>query len=133
MSKINRFEDLRIWQEAREMCVIIHRLSSQDKFIHDYALKDQIRRASGSVMDNIAEGFGRDGNKEFKHFLSISKGSVYEVKSQLYRAKDFNYITDKEFNAVYLKCDLLVAGISKLIFILKILEIKDLSFENICS
>ncbi len=92
---IERFEDLDIWKEARELTKIIFEITSQEPFSKDFRFRDQIRSASGSVMDNIAEGFGRGGNKEFINFLSISKGSVDEVRSQSYRAFDFNYITQE--------------------------------------
>jgi four helix bundle protein len=89
---IDKFEDLEIWKEARELTKIIFKITSIEPFSNDYRFRDQIRSASGSIMDNIAEGFGRGGNKEFINFLSISKGSVDEVRSQSYRAFDFNYI-----------------------------------------
>ncbi len=90
---IDKFEDLEIWKEAREITKIVFKITSQEPFSKDFRFRDQIRSASGSIMDNIAEGFGRGGNKEFINFLSISKGSVDEVRSQSYRAFDFNYIT----------------------------------------
>jgi four helix bundle protein len=89
---IKRFEDLDIWNEAREISKKIFLITSIEPFSSDYKFKNQIRSAAGSIMDNIAEGFGRGGNKEFINFLSISKGSVDEVRSQLYRAFDFEYI-----------------------------------------
>lgn len=89
---IKKFEDLGVWQEARELCKEIFNLISEGDFSKDYALINQINRSSGSVMDNIAEGFGRSGNKEFIQYLSISKASCMEVKSQLYRALDRNYL-----------------------------------------
>ncbi len=88
MSKVERFEDLKIWQLARELCQLIHRLTLKDQFYKDFNLVGQIKSSSGSVMDNIAEGFERDGNKELIQFLSISKGSCGETRSQLYRAID---------------------------------------------
>ena len=90
---IDKFEDLEIWKEAREITKIVFRITSIEPFSKDFKFRDQIRSASGSIMDNIAEGFGRGGNKEFINFLSISKDSVDEVRSQSYRAFDFNYIT----------------------------------------
>jgi four helix bundle protein len=90
--KITRFEDLEIWQEARELCKIVFKITSNEPFINDFRFRDQIRAASGSIMDNIAEGFGRGGNKEFINFISFAKGSTDEVRSQLYRAFDFKYI-----------------------------------------
>ena len=97
MATITKFEDLKIWQKARELCREIALLTRQDEFSKDYRLKDQIKSSSGSIMDNIAEGFERDGRKEFIQFLSMSKGSAGEVRSQLYRAHDCGYITKQKF------------------------------------
>jgi len=72
MATISRFEDLNIWQEARPFCQKFIPFSNKEPFSRDFALKDQIRRSSGSIMDNIAEGFERSGNNEFIQFLSIS-------------------------------------------------------------
>lgn len=105
MATIERFEDLKSWQKARELCDEIHSLTKKERFNRDFSLRDQINRSSGSVMDNIAEGFDRNSSKEFKQFLFISKGSCSEVKSQLYRAFDREYITKEEFDKVYGKAD----------------------------
>ncbi len=88
MSTVSNFEDLEIWQLARQQASDIYQLYSQEPFSKDWELKNQINAASGSVMDNIAEGFERSGNKELSNFLLISKGSNGEVRSQLYRASD---------------------------------------------
>jgi four helix bundle protein len=98
MATINRFEDLDIWQEARRLAKEIHVLSEETKLKTDYKLKEQIKGSSGSVMDNIAEGFERDGNLEFRQFLSIAKGSAGESRSQIYRLYDFEIINEQKFN-----------------------------------
>lgn len=87
------FEELPVWQKARELCRIIYETTSNDQFRSDFRFRDQIRSVSGSIMDNVAERFERGGNKEFLQFLFISKGSCAEVRSQVYRAIDCNYIT----------------------------------------
>lgn len=98
MSKINTFEDIQAWQKARELTRAIYKVSSANSFSKDFGLRDQIRRASVSVLSNIAEGFERNGSKEFLHFLSIAKGSAGEVRAQLYVAFDLEYISKTEFD-----------------------------------
>lgn len=96
MATINKFEDLEIWKEARRLSKLIFELTLQPQFKTEFKLKEQIKSASGSIMDNIAEGFERDGNMEFRQFLSIAKGSAGEVRSQLYRIFDYGYIEEDE-------------------------------------
>jgi four helix bundle protein len=103
MSTISNFEALEIWQMARQQALEIYQLYIQELFSKDWELKNQINAASGSVMDNIAEGFERSGNKEFSNFLLISKGSNGEVRSQLYRAYDRKYLTMEKFEELKLK------------------------------
>ncbi|MGB0788971.1 MAG: four helix bundle protein [Marinirhabdus sp.] len=97
MATIIDFEDLEIWQEAKRLSKEIITISKNTKLKNDFKLKDQIKASAGSVMDNIAEGFERDGNKEFRQFLSIAKGSAGEARSQLYRVFDNEYISSPEF------------------------------------
>jgi four helix bundle protein len=97
MATWSRFEDLPIWQDARVLAKDIYRISSTDQFSKDYRFCGQIRAAIGSVMDNIAEGFERENNKEFIQFLYFAKGSCGEVRSQLHRAKDVEFISDEVY------------------------------------
>lgn len=98
--KIKRVEDLEIWQMARELCRDLHQITNIEPFARDFKLKGQIRGSSGSIMDNIAEGFERGGNNEFIQFLSIAKGSCGETRSQFYRSFDCGYIEMDEFEAL---------------------------------
>lgn len=126
---IKKFEDLEIWQESRILCKMIFELTNQNPFNLDYKFKDQIRSASGSIMDCIAEGFEREGNKEFRQFLSISKGSCGEVKSQLYRANDFNYINKSQLEELLLLTDNLSKKIYSLSSYLKKSDYKGNKFK----
>jgi four helix bundle protein len=101
MEKIRRFEDLEIFQIARGLCKDIYIITDAESFKCDYRFTQQIRAAAGSIMDNIAEGFERNGNKEFVNFLYIAKGSCGEVRSQLLRANDVGYIDDVTFRQLY--------------------------------
>jgi len=98
MATIKRFEDLEIWKEARRLSKEIILISKSTDLNKDFKLRDQIKGASGSVMDNIAEGFERNGNGEFRQFLSIAKGSAGETRSQLYRVFDNGYIDEQKLN-----------------------------------
>ncbi len=101
MATLKKFEDINAWQQARILSKNIYAITNIKPFTNDVDLKSQIRRASGSVMDNIAEGFDRGGRIEFIQFLGISKASAAEVRSQLYRAHDQNYITKEIFEELY--------------------------------
>ena len=117
--KVNRFEDLEIWQLARELCKYVFMITSQVPFCNDYRFRDQMRAAAGSTMDNISEGFERGGNKEFIQFLSVSKSSCAEVRSQSYRAFDQLYITEEQLNELLTKTDTLSRKTANLIHHLK--------------
>jgi len=97
MAKIEKFEDIEAWKAAREITNLIYQVSSNGNFGKDFALVNQIRRASISIISNIAEGFERNGDREFIQFLTIAKGSCGEVRAQLYIALDQNYIDEKQF------------------------------------
>lgn len=101
MSSFQRFEDIEAWQKARELTKAIYAMSNDGQFARDFGLRDQIRRASVSIMSNIAEGFGRGGNKEFIQFLSTAKGPASEVQAQLYVALDAGYINQDQFQKLY--------------------------------
>ncbi len=105
MATIHRIEDLNAWKKARELSIAVFEETKLKPFAGDYDLVRQIRRASGSAMDNIAEGFGRGGRGEFLQFLGIAKGSVTEVKSQLYRTKDYGYMAGERFEKLYEQAD----------------------------
>jgi four helix bundle protein len=126
---VKRFEDLEIWQDARELCKVIFDLTSFAPFSNDFKLRDQIRASSGSVMDNIAEGFDRGGNKEFSQFLSISKGSCGEARSQSYRAFDFRYISGEQLNDLLERTDNLSRKTYNLMKHLKRSEIKGIKYK----
>ena len=104
MGTIKRFEDIKAWQKARILANECYKISNKGEFDRDFGLKNQIRNSSGSAMDNIAEGFERDGKKEFVQFLSVAKGSAGEVRSQLYRVLDRNYIDQTKFEELYNLC-----------------------------
>jgi len=101
MSGIERFEDIKAWQKARDLAKQVYDMTCQGNFATDHALKDQIRRASVSVMSNIAEGYARQTDKEFVQFLHIALGSVAEVQSQLYVARDMDYVSNGQFGQAY--------------------------------
>jgi len=99
-----RFEDLDAWKVGRELANLIYVFGRESGFSKDYGFKDQIQRASVSVMNNIAEGFERGSNKDFAKFLFIARGSAGEVRSMLYLALDQNHITEQQFKDAYNLC-----------------------------
>jgi four helix bundle protein len=101
MTAINRFEDIKAWQKARDLAKQTYDMTCKGGFAKDYSLRDQIRRASVSVMSNIAEGYARQTDKEFIQFLHIALGSVAEVQSQLYVAQDLGYISNGQFEEIH--------------------------------
>ena len=129
MSTWTSFEDIESWQLARIFCKDIYRIMNYKGLSTDFRLRDQINGSSGSIMDNVAEGFERNGNKEFINFLSIAKASAGESRSQLYRIYDREYITKEEFEK--LKQDALnISGkIANLMKYLKKSDFKGIKFK----
>ncbi|MFQ6084090.1 MAG: four helix bundle protein [Candidatus Aminicenantia bacterium] len=117
--KLEKFEDIKAWQEARELTKIIYQISKKESFERDYALRDQIKRAAISIMANIAEGFERHSDKEFTRFLDFSSSSNSELQSHLYIALDQNYINQEEFTLAYQKSKLIGKLINGFIAYLK--------------
>ena len=130
MSSLQRFEDIEAWQKARELTKAIYAMSNDGQFARDFGLRDQIRRASVSIMSNIAEGFGRGGNKEFIQFLSTAKGSASEVQAQLYVALDANHINEEQFKSLYALTQSTGNMIGGLIRYLAKSEIKGIKYDT---
>ncbi len=130
MSVVRDFEELAIFQKARELSKKIYPVTNRDGFKSDFRFVQQIRAAAGSIMDNIAEGFERTGNKEFLNFLYIAKGSCGEVRSQLIRANDVGYLTPEEFDELYSECRKLSAGIMNFIKEIKASDLTGAKFKE---
>lgn len=130
MATFKSFEDIQVWQKARILCSKINNLITTTELAKDYKLKDQINGSSGSIMDNIAEGFGRGGNLEFVQFLEISHGSACECQSQLYRILDRHYINKELFDQLYLLCSEIRKMIIGLIQYIQKANIKGPKFKN---
>lgn len=130
IATIKRFEDLEIWQEARRLSKEIILISKTTELNRDFKLKEQIKGSSGSVMDNIAEGFERNGNSKFKQFLSISKGSAGETRSQLYRIFDNEYINETQLNILIAEYEKLSIKIHNFITYLNKKDYKGTKFTH---
>lgn len=129
MGSVKDFEELTIFQNARKLSKMIYLVTNREGFKSDYRFVQQIRAATGSIMDNIAEGFERTGNKEFLNFLFISKGSCGELRSQLIRANDVGFITTEEFEELYAESRKLSAGIMNFIKKIKASEITGAKYK----
>ena len=130
MATVKDFEELAIFQKARELSKKIYPVTNREGFKSDYRFVQQIRAAAGSIMDNIAEGFERTGNKEFLNFLYIAKGSCGEVRSQLIRANDVGYLTPEEYEELYTECRKLSAGIMNFIKEIKASDLTGAKFKE---
>ena len=130
MATYKRFEDLPLWQDARVFAIQVFEASKKGEFSKDYRLCSQIRASSGSIMDNIAEGFERDGNGEFKQYLYIAKGSCGESRSQIYRAYDYGYIEKDVFEKLKFLSEEISKSISSFIEYLQTTEIKGLKYKK---
>ncbi|MGG9970287.1 four helix bundle protein [Ferruginibacter sp. SUN002] len=129
MATINRFEDILSWKEARTLNKTIGDLIDKGKFKNSFRLINQIEGSAGSIMDNIAEGFERGGNKEFIQFLFIAKASCGELRSQLYRALDRNFIEQNEFESLSVHAMRINSLIQKFINYLENTTIKGTKFK----
>ena len=125
---VKNFEDLNVWKQARQLTQEVYRLTKTEKFLKDFGLRDQIRRAAISVMSNIAEGFERGGNQEFVQFLYVAKASCGEVRSQLYVTLDQGYVTDNDSEKLLQSFRRLSGMISNLITYLRQSDMKGEKF-----
>lgn len=130
MATFISFEEIIAWQKARVLADLIFKVASGSKFDYDRRLRNQMYGSSGSIMDNIAEGQGRGGSKEFKQFLWISKGSSAELRSQLYRSLDRNFISKNIFDDLYSKADEIEKMIKGLINHIEKSDLKGIKFKN---
>lgn len=128
MGTFRTFEEIEAWKNARVLADEIYKISNSGPFSRDYKLKNQINGSSGSILDNIAEGFERGDNKEFAQFLFIAKGSAGETRSQLYRAFDRNCITKEQFDSLTERVTRISKQISTLISYLKSSELKGIKY-----
>ena len=130
MPTIQKFEDLKVWQKARELNRLIYALTFQEPILSDFRFKDQIRGSCGSIMDNIAEGFERVSRLEFINSLTIAKGEAGELKSQLYRGRDNNYFTEYLFQQLYSLTDEITKMITTLMNYLNKSRFKGQKFKD---
>lgn len=130
MASVKRFEDLEIWQLSRALCKDIYDVIESTNLKNNFKLCNQIDSSSGSVMDNIAEGFERNGNREFIQFLSIAKASCGETRSQLYRVFDRNFISVEKFETLREQTEVLSRKIGSFIKYLNITDLKGTKYKT---
>jgi four helix bundle protein len=111
--QFKRFEEMPVWQDARKLTTLIYTWTQREKFARDFGLRDQIQRSAVSIMSNIAEGYERATRKDFLLFISYAKGSVGEVRSQLYIGFDLKYIDEQQFKNGYDLCVSISTQLSK--------------------
>ena len=129
MPTITRFEDFDVFKEARKLVNAIYTISGAGHFARDFALRDQMRRAAISILSNFGEGFERDGKAEFLQFLSIAKGSLGEIKAQLYIALDQKYITSTDFERLHSLVEQTGKMLAGLMIYLRRTETKGIKFK----
>jgi four helix bundle protein len=130
MATIQKFEELEIWQRARSLCKKVYPRTLVLPISKEYRLADQMKGSSGSIMDNIAEGFDRGSRLEFINSLGIARGETGELKSQLYRCLDNNFISQQLFDDLYKEADELIRKISAFIDYLNKSSIKGQKFKD---
>ncbi|MEP6512874.1 MAG: four helix bundle protein [Parafilimonas sp.] len=130
MATIKSFEELEIWKKARILAKKIYQLTFKEPISKDFRLKDQMRGSCGAIMDNIAEGFDRGSRLEFINSLGYAKGETGELKSQLYRCLDAEYISENVFNELYKDTDEVAKMISGFIEYLNKSDIRGVKFKN---
>ncbi|MDY7394169.1 four helix bundle protein [Aureibaculum sp. 2210JD6-5] len=130
MGSIKKFEDLEVWIIARDICLYVEYLFQNTLLKNNFSLRNQMERSSGSIMDNIAEGFDRNGNKEFHNFLSYSKGSVGELKSQTYRSFDKKLINKEQYDKLIEMCETEKNKIGAFMYYLRNSNIKGQKFNK---
>ncbi|MBR1426236.1 MAG: four helix bundle protein [Paludibacteraceae bacterium] len=130
MATIQQLEDIQVWQLARDLAKDIYTITRHPQFTQDYRFASQIKAAAGSIMDNIAEGYGREGNKEYIQFLYIARGSTTEVISQLFRASDVGYISKEEFDTLVYKAKNISVKLNNFIHALKSTDLKGNKYKS---